>query len=73
MLDPHLEALLEPIMARVTEVCRDLENIPTNFNYLLEIAYTIISVRGHTTVVKFFPHEVSDLEPAFGLLNKFLE
>jgi hypothetical protein len=46
---------------------RDSE-LPKNFNYLLEVIYTFVTVRGHSTIVKFFPHEASDLEPAFALL-----
>ncbi len=36
--------------------------------YLLEILYCFTKVRGYKTIVKFFPHDVDDLEPALNYL-----
>ena len=33
------------------------------------LLYTLCKVRGHKKVVRLFPHEVSDLEPVFHLLQ----
>ena len=36
---------------------------------LAKILYTLCKVRGHKKIVRLFPHEVSDLEPVFYLLQ----
>ena len=36
--------------------------------YLLEILYCFTKVRGYKTILKFFPHDVDDLEPALHYL-----
>ena len=38
-------------------------------SYLFEILQIFCNVRGHKTIVKFFPHEVADLEPCVELLH----
>lgn len=38
-------------------------------SYLFEIIYNLCTVRGYKTVIKFFPHEVSDLEPCVEMLH----
>jgi len=37
-------------------------------NRVFKVVYVLAKVRGYKTVVKFFPHEVSDLEPTLALL-----
>lgn len=36
---------------------------------LFEIIHQLCKVRGYKTVIKFFPHEVADLEPVVELLH----
>jgi hypothetical protein len=38
-------------------------------SYLFEILYNLCNVRGYKTVVKFFPHEVADMEPCVEMLH----
>mmetsp|Transcript_4041 Transcript_4041/g.3867 ORF Transcript_4041/g.3867 Transcript_4041/m.3867 type:complete len:1193 (-) Transcript_4041:55-3633(-) len=42
-------------------------------HFLLELVYTLCKIRGSKTIVKFFPHEVSDLEPVFYYLSNLTE
>ena len=64
LLDPHLEAMLAKLFVPVRA------NDARRLHPLMRIVYILTKVRGHKTVVKFFPHEVKDLEPAFDLLQK---
>ncbi|KAJ3002241.1 hypothetical protein HKX48_002419, partial [Thoreauomyces humboldtii] len=81
LLDPHLERLVQPTMDRLKIISTLLYENPREdlvavteaavrsmgpFNGLV---YHITKVRGHKTVVKFFPHEVADLEPALFVLE----
>jgi len=36
---------------------------------LFEVICQLANVRGHKNIVKFFPHEVSDMEPVVELLK----
>lgn len=40
---------------------------------LLELVYTLCKIRGSKTLIKFFPVEVSDLEPVFYYLSNLTE
>lgn len=44
-------------------------SVPKDVSNLFEIINYICKVRGYKTVVKFFPHEVADLEPVVELLH----
>lgn len=66
LLDPHLDVLLEKLLGKVRN-----RNLPVNemhaaFKYL----YIICKVRTYKVLVKFLPHELSDLEFALELLEK---
>ena len=43
--------------------------IPKDVSNLFEIIHSICKVRGFKTVVKFFPHEVADMEPVVEMLH----
>ena len=43
--------------------------MPPEMSHLLELMQIFCNVRGHKTIVKFFPHEVADLEPCVELLH----
>ena len=78
LLDGHLEmmvtALFDMVIARIRSTrieedekvfaIPDTEGLQRVFN----VIYTLCKVRGHKTVVKFFPHDVRDLEPCLDLL-----
>lgn len=62
LLDPHLEGWLAQLFApiKAEDACR--------LHHVCRAVYLLAKVRGYKTVVKFFPHEVRDLEPALDLL-----
>eukprot|EP00741_Cyanophora_paradoxa_P003051 tig00000663_g2963.t1 len=58
LLDPHLETILAGTMARVKRRDVPADVLPR----LFRVVYHITKVRGYKTCVRFFPHEVADLE-----------
>ena len=74
MLDPLLEPLIQPIMKflqlyvrkAVSETKYAID--PSAVNLFLVIT-TLCKVRGYKTCVKFFPHEVNDMELVTELLH----
>ncbi|TPX61395.1 hypothetical protein SpCBS45565_g07278 [Spizellomyces sp. 'palustris'] len=82
LLDPHLQRLVQPVIFKLRDTItvwherheRDEEGIMLAkvarylypcFRYL----YVLTKVRGYKTIVKFFTHEVSDLEPVLAFLE----
>ena len=43
--------------------------VPKDVSHLFEVVNWICKVRGYKTVIKFFPHEVADMEPVVELLH----
>jgi hypothetical protein len=43
--------------------------VPKDISHLFEIVNWLCKVRGYKTVIKFFPHEVADMEPVVELLH----
>jgi hypothetical protein len=41
----------------------------SDMRYIFGVLTQIMSVRGYKTVIKFFPHEVSDMEPVTEMLQ----
>ncbi|KAJ3152343.1 hypothetical protein HDU86_005872 [Geranomyces michiganensis] len=79
LLDAHLEQLVQPTMARLQVLMSLLYEVGDaelaahcmreTFRPLLGLIYHLTKVRGHKTVIKFFPHEVADLEPVLFVLE----
>lgn len=74
LLEPYLETIISPLMLIVRS--KTLEQ-GVKSNELLEvikplciIIYSLVTVCGYKAVIRFFPHQVSDLEPAVSLLEK---
>jgi len=67
LLDPHLEDMITPLMDIAREATRGTCEADLSERAFF-IVYVLCKVRGYKTVVKFFPHEVSDLEPCLKLL-----
>lgn len=44
-------------------------NVPTEVKNLFFVLCQLCKVRGYKTIVKFFPHEVSDMEQVVELLH----
>ncbi|KAG0343822.1 hypothetical protein BG004_004976 [Podila humilis] len=76
LLDPFLEEMVSPLITPIRQLVLDVtigEHKGQQPNEQAdEIFHTlnyIIKTRGYKTVVKFLPHEVADLEPAFEFLK----
>ncbi|ORX81575.1 ARM repeat-containing protein [Basidiobolus meristosporus CBS 931.73] len=82
LLDPHLESIVNPLIAELrnkltsTQIVGDpacesekVERRNINSHHsLFQILYVLSKVRGYKTIVKFFGHEVADLEQTFYFL-----
>ncbi|KAG0043760.1 hypothetical protein BGZ83_011058, partial [Gryganskiella cystojenkinii] len=76
LLDPYLEKMITPLITPIRKVVRDLtigdhqdKSLNEMGNEVFYMLYFITMTRGYKTVLKFFPHEVEDLEPAFAFLK----
>ncbi|XP_074350535.1 tubulin-folding cofactor D isoform X2 [Apium graveolens] len=74
LLEPYLESIISPLMSLVRS--KTIEPGLAN-NEVLEvikplciIIYSLVTVCGYKAVIRFFPHQVSDLEFAVSLLEK---
>lgn len=74
LLEPYLEAIISPIMSivrsRSIELLDQTDQLLAIIQPLCIIIYTLVNVCGYKSVVRFFPHQVSDLELAVSLLQK---
>ncbi|KAL6557242.1 hypothetical protein OROMI_017592 [Orobanche minor] len=74
LIDPYLESIVSPLMAlvrfRATELGASSDEILEVINPICIIIYSLVTVCGYKSVIKFFPHQVSDLEIAVALLEK---
>ncbi|EDV57417.1 tubulin-specific chaperone D [Drosophila erecta] len=66
LLDPHLEELLGKLLHKIRNPNLDTGELHAAFKYL----YIICKVRTYKVLVKFMPHELSDLEFVLDLLGK---
>jgi len=74
ILDPILEVFTNPVMLFMRDYIRKAvkaENygIPHEVKSVISLMCHMMKVRGYKTVSKFFPHEVSDMEPVTDLLQ----
>lgn len=74
LVEPYLERIVSPLMSIV---CTRTAELGVNSDEILEllkpiciVLYSLVTVCGYKSVVKFFPHQVSDLELAVALLEK---
>ncbi|KAL6906534.1 hypothetical protein ACP4OV_004135 [Aristida adscensionis] len=74
LLEPYLENIISPLMhlvrSKTMEVVSGAEEVLDIIKPLCIIIYTLVTVCGYKSVIKFFPHQVSDLELAVALLEK---
>ena len=81
MLDPHLEEVIAAIFASIlpllptsspddssSSCAPSLLSTPPLLHRLSAVIYHLAKVRGHKTVVTFFPHEAAHFEPVLSLL-----
>ncbi|EIW80977.1 ARM repeat-containing protein [Coniophora puteana RWD-64-598 SS2] len=74
LLDPHLEALVTPVMGRLREhaYLRHTQHVQSStfrLRALAVVIYNYVKFRGHKTIARFFPHEVADLTIAVTFMN----
>eukprot|EP00249_Psilotum_nudum_P020538 c27747_g1_i1 orf=323-4195(+) len=71
LLEPHLESMVCPLMQILCNQSSGNSKTPDMkvVKKVCSIVYTLVSICGHKTVVKFFPHQTSDLEFAVALLE----
>ncbi|GAB2272008.1 hypothetical protein Dimus_006833 [Dionaea muscipula] len=74
LLEPYLESIVPPLMlvirSKATQVGVQSDEILQVLHPISIIVYTLVTVCGYKAVVKFLPHQVSDLELAVTLLEK---
>ncbi|KAJ6832004.1 tubulin-folding cofactor D [Iris pallida] len=73
LLEPYLESLVAPLMAIVRSRALHLgvtDEVLEIIRPLCIIIYSLVTVCGYKSVIRFFPHQVSDLELAVTLLEK---
>jgi hypothetical protein len=63
LLDGHLEGIVQPlaVLLRSTALSSTAHDTGS-VQDICRLLHVLISVRGYKTVVRFFPHEASDLE-----------
>ena len=62
LLDPHIERLLTPCLIRLRNT-PDLSPPVPYILYSCKFIFLIAKVRGTKSILRWFPHEVTDLEP----------
>ncbi|GMH28815.1 hypothetical protein Nepgr_030658 [Nepenthes gracilis] len=74
LLEPYLESIVSPLMfviqSKTIEMGVESDEILEVVKPVCIIVYTVVTVCGYKAVIKFFPHQVSDLERAVSLLEK---
>ncbi|XP_071718069.1 tubulin-folding cofactor D [Rutidosis leptorrhynchoides] len=74
LLEPYLESIISPLMlivrSKTIELGVESKELVEIIKPLCIIIYSLVTVCGYKAVIRFFPHQVSDLEPAVSLLEK---
>lgn len=74
LLEPYLESIISPLMlivrSKTIELGVESKELLEIIKPLCTIIYSLVTVCGYKAVIRFFPHQVSDLEPAVSLLEK---
>nr|GMD59348.1 tubulin-folding cofactor D [Ipomoea batatas] len=74
LVEPYLESIVSPLMfiirSKTAELGATSDEILEVIKPLCIIIYCLVTVCGYKAVIKFFPHQVSDLELAVSLLEK---
>lgn len=66
LLDPHLPGLIETLLA----IIRQADVPPTLFHSTFKYLYQLSKVRQYKVLVKFLPHEITDLDLVIDLLEQ---
>jgi tubulin-specific chaperone D len=70
MLGEFIEPIMRYFQLYIRKQCAANEHgVQFCTGALFETLYNLCTVRGYKTVVKFFPHEVADMEPCVEMLH----
>ncbi|KAF9267451.1 TBCD protein [Marasmius fiardii PR-910] len=75
LLDPFLERLVTPVLDRLRAHAKDvvlgqnLRSSSARLERITRLLYGYIKFRGYKAIIRFFPHEVSDLSIVVGYMN----
>lgn len=75
ILDSILDQFVSPVLRFFQAYIRKATKlgqtftVPKDVSHLFEIVNWLCKVRGYKTVLKFFPHEVADMEPVVEILH----
>ncbi|XP_020697787.1 tubulin-folding cofactor D isoform X1 [Dendrobium catenatum] len=74
LLEPYLESIVNPLMSLVhsksMQLRVDTDDVLDIIKPICIIIYSLVTVCGYKSVIRFFPHQVSDFEIAVTLLEK---
>ncbi|KAK8961092.1 hypothetical protein KSP40_PGU019066 [Platanthera guangdongensis] len=74
LLEPFLESIVNPLMSIVQsksmQLTANIDGILDIIRPICIIIYSLVTTCGYKSVIRFFPHQVSDLEIAVTLLEK---
>ena len=83
LLDPLLESVVGPLAQLLSQLARERSSVASNaaadapaaggevlgrVGAVARLLWVVATVRGHKTVVRFFPNDVASFEPAVALL-----
>lgn len=75
LVEPYLESIVSPLMqiirTKAVQIGATADETVDVIKPLCIIIYSLVTVCGYKAVIKFFPHQVSDLELAVALLENF--
>lgn len=73
LIEPYLETIVSPLMFIIRSKTLELGMASAKILRLIKpiciIIYSLVTVCGYKAVVRFFPHQVSDLELAVSLME----
>lgn len=74
LVEPYLDIIVSPLMSLVCSKAAELgvasDEVLEVIKPICIIIYTLVTVCGYKAVIRFFPHQVSDLELAVALLER---
>jgi hypothetical protein len=69
LLDPHLDSIIKPMVEIILDAILTEAQPIEDINYLFQFLYRLVKTRGYKTIIKFFSHQVSHLEPCIKFLQ----
>ncbi|RWS29469.1 tubulin-specific chaperone D-like protein [Leptotrombidium deliense] len=70
LLDPHIAIFVQKLLSNFYVKDKEQNESMTIFRLSMKCLYHLCKVRGFKTFIRYFPHEVTDIEPVLSLLAK---